>query len=420
MHSVFQVYDKVIDPSRYEGGAAEVVLEQSLELKKEFDVTVITGNKAPAFDKVFDVGKTWFNGLRLLRLRGVIHKDSPPPFCRRVNIPSLADKLEDLIRNNGSAIIHTHFMVSNVALQALTIAKENRIPSIYQPHFHPAEIYPKEERMIRRRYMKTDFTRKLKTASVIIAVSSIEKRILTGYGVERSKICIIPNGVDIEKLQSTVKPSKIFDKYSISRDNQLILTVGRLSPRKNVYDVVRAFKMVHRAMPKTTLIICGRKGKQYAQIQTLIEENHLKKAVKHLGFVPNAVRNTLLKMADVFVTLSKWESFGIAAAQALASGTPVVATKVGGLPSFVKHNENGFLVPVGDINQAAESIKVLLKNEEKAISMGEKGRENIATHFTWDEVGEKLRRVYEELLNITKGGANRYPFMELEKNEDYD
>ena len=60
--------------------------------------------------------------------------------------------------------------------------------------------------------MKNDFTRKLKMASVIIAVSSIEKRILTGYGVERFKICIVPNGVDIKKLQSTVKPSKILKK----------------------------------------------------------------------------------------------------------------------------------------------------------------------------------------------------------------
>jgi glycosyltransferase involved in cell wall biosynthesis len=395
--NIVQVYDKAIDPANYEGGAAEVVMEQSMELQKEFDVTVLTSDRAPGLHRVYREGVLTYQGLTLLRLKGVLEKDAPPPFCRRVRIPSFPRQLAHML-DDESFVVHAHFMASELAVQAITIAKTKGIRSVYQPHFHPPHIYPDEERRIREQLLTAQFIPLLREADIVIAVNPTELALYQKLLKDESKVHLVPNGVDVEELKTTVAPHTILEKYAIPEDHQVILTVGRLSQRKNVLDVVKVFHRLHNAIPNTTLVICGRKGNQYPQIQRYLTAHpKLAKAVRYRGFVPTSVRNALLRIADVFPILSRWEAFGIAAAQALACGTPVIATDIGGLPSFIHDQVDGFLVQNGDLNAAADRMKWLLRHEDAAHEMGKAGKNLIRRRYSWRTIGEQLRSIYRSL-----------------------
>ncbi|MDK2854603.1 MAG: hypothetical protein PWQ92_1497 [Thermococcaceae archaeon] len=112
-------------------------------------------------------------------------------------------------------------------------------------------------------------------------------------------------------------------------------------------------------------------------------------------------------MADVFVLPSvSSEAFGIVVLEAMASGVPVVATDVGGIPEVVKENEAGLLVPPGNELELREAIQKLLNDEELRKQYGSKGRKAVEEKYSWDKVVVEIEKIYEEILsNIQRGNS---------------
>ena len=102
--------------------------------------------------------------------------------------------------------------------------------------------------------------------------------------------------------------------------------------------------------------------------------------------------------ADVCVLPSNIESFGIVILESMACGTPVVATRVGGVPDIIKDKENGILVPPKDPKKLADAIIYLLTDKATAVKMGQKGR-RIAQQYSWKSVTDQIEKVYWETLN---------------------
>ena len=145
------------------------------------------------------------------------------------------------------------------------------------------------------------------------------------------------------------------------------------------------------------MVFVGRRGNQYEEVRRFVDAEGIGNRVIFTDFVPTEERNAWVSLADVVVALSRWEAFGISVAQALALGTPVVATKAGGLADFVRHGENGFLVDVGDVDSAADHLRFLLENPDEAEAMGVRGRRLVLREFTWSKIGERLRALYRSL-----------------------
>lgn len=396
MRSVVQVYDRVVDPEKFEGGAAEVVWRQCVEASKEFSVTLLTGNVAPAVGVEYPTGSFTVDGVRVVRLRGVIPR-GPPPLNRRVLVADLPATLDSLIAEAEAPTVHTHFMVTPSVLHALLIAEKHAVPSVFQPHYHPPEIYPEEEQAYRRAYMSHLFPVELGMADAIVTVNSMELEILhREHGVPRNKLHHIPNGINPKELERRVEEEKLRARYGIG-DAQVVVHVGRLSKRKNPLDALRAFASATKGNPRAVMVFVGRRGNQYEEVRRFVDAEGIGNRVIFTDFVPTEERNAWVSLADVVVALSRWEAFGISVAQALALGTPVVATKAGGLADFVRHGENGFLVDVGDVDSAADHLRFLLENPDEAEAMGVRGRRLVLREFTWSKIGERLRALYRSL-----------------------
>lgn len=398
MSRVVQVYDRVIDPARFEGGAAEVIWRQCLEAAKDFEVRLITGNVAPAVEAEYATGIFYMDSVLMIRLKGYI-PSGPPPLNRRVLVPDLTRVLDEALKEAPDCVVHAHFMITPMVVQSLLIAKKHDAPCIFQPHYHPPHIYPEEERTLRLAYMRHLFPTELEMADAVVAVNSMELEILHRmHGVPREKLHHIPNGVDLEELERRLNEKEVLSKYGLKPEAPIVVQVGRLSKRKNPLDAARAFARVAKRLPQAVLVYVGRPGNQYEEVRDFLRREGLLDRVLFTGFVPNEERNAWLALADVVLALSRWEAFGISVAQALALETPVICTKAGGMVDFVRHGENGFLVDVGDVETASMHLETLLNDLEEAKAMGKRGRELILSQFTWRHMGERLRKLYRRLL----------------------
>ena len=159
--------------------------------------------------------------------------------------------------------------------------------------------------------------------------------------------------------------------------------------------MISAMAIIKKEVPNCRLIIIG-DGSSRTDLENLVVEKNLEKNVKFLGFRRD-IPGLLMEM-NVFVLPSLWEGLGNVILEAMAAQRPVVATKVGGIPEMVNHNETGFLVPPGDSKMLAAEILKLLKDSQMRINMGKAGRERVEEKFSIDNTVNGLEAVYDELI----------------------
>jgi glycosyltransferase involved in cell wall biosynthesis len=160
--------------------------------------------------------------------------------------------------------------------------------------------------------------------------------------------------------------------------NLVIGTIGRLSEEKRHVDLIKAFEKVSSVLPETKLLIVG-DGYLRGYLEKIVEESDLREKVAFLGFQENVFK--YLRKMDLFVLPSRTEGFGIALVEAMATGIPVIATSVGGIPEIVDNKINGLLVPPGQPSDLAEAIVKLLSHSALAKKMADNGRHKALTNF---------------------------------------
>jgi glycosyltransferase involved in cell wall biosynthesis len=155
--------------------------------------------------------------------------------------------------------------------------------------------------------------------------------------------------------------------------------IGRLTNSKGVHVLLRAL----RALPGVTLTVAG-DGPERNALEALAVKLGIEKRVAFVGWIDAAERDRLLARARVFAMPSLWdEPFGIVGVESLAAGVPVVASAVGGIPSWLEDGETGLLVPRGDVDELAAALLRLLGDDELRLRLGEHGRV-AATRYSLD------------------------------------
>jgi N-acetyl-alpha-D-glucosaminyl L-malate synthase BshA len=185
-----------------------------------------------------------------------------------------------------------------------------------------------------------------------------------------------------------------------SSDQQLTLMhISNFRPVKRTEDVVRVFARV-RERADVRLVLVG-DGPEYPRTRELVETLGLQDSVRYVGVVDEVA--SLLKAADVLLLPSETESFGLVALEAMASGVPVVASDVGGLPEVVEHGVTGFLAPVGDVDAMAGYCMRLLEDCGDAKKFAAAARRRAAT-FGYASIVPQYERIYERALNGGSAG----------------
>jgi len=242
--------------------------------------------------------------------------------------------------------------------------------------------------------------RLLKRSDRIIAVSGYTKReILKNYDIPPWKIRVIFNGVDLEKFKPAKDKAKFKRAFGFNAEDLLILYVGRLYSRKGLPTLISAIPPVVRKARNVRFLISG-KGLlgEEKRLKGYVEKFKVTQNVVFLGYYPDEKLPSLYKAADIFVFPSIYENMPFAMLEALATGLPIVTTRVGGIPEVIDDGKNGFLINPYDSRELANKIIYLIENPKTASEMGLLGRRTVEEKCNWDNIVKQVLEVYNEVL----------------------
>jgi glycosyltransferase involved in cell wall biosynthesis len=205
----------------------------------------------------------------------------------------------------------------------------------------------------------------------------------------------IYNGVDFSRVPGTSEAAEGFRRrYSIPAGRSLVVQVSWIIPEKGIVDLLQAARLVLSRNRNVQFVLVG-EGSHREEYTGLAAEMGLGDHVTWTGLVEDPFKEGVYAAADVVCQVSRWEElFGYVVAEAMASGKPVVATRVGGIPELVQDGETGFLVPRGDAARMAEKILLLLEDSLLREQMGCTGRQLAKAKFDLKQNVSQLLRLY--------------------------
>jgi alpha-maltose-1-phosphate synthase len=251
-------------------------------------------------------------------------------------------------------------------------------------------------------------------ADGVIAVSeAMREDVHTLYGVPRQRIRVIHNGIDLDQYKPTPDPA-VLARHGIDADKAYILFVGRITRQKGIIHLVHAIPHIH---PGTQIVLCAGApdtAEIGLEMTEAVEEARQRTAnpvIWIARMLPKEDIIPLYSQAALFVCPSVYEPFGIINLEAMACGTPVVASAVGGIKEVVVAEETGLLVPfeprgANDFeprdpqrfaHDLAVAINRLLADPERCRQMGRRARERVEREFGWASIARQTCDFYKEL-----------------------
>ena len=238
--------------------------------------------------------------------------------------------------------------------------------------------------------------RLIQQADRIIAATSEERaQIIRHCGATPSQVQVIPCGVDLQLFTHRDR-KKAREELGWKQDSPVLLFAGRLDPFKGPDLLLRAAALMKE---KAQVVIVGGKktdDSDIEQLRQLAAALRMAKRVHFLSARPQQELPVLYSAADVTVIPSYHESFGLAAVESLACGTPVVATRAGGLTTIIRNGETGYLVPRNP-GFFAERLDALLQRPELLEKMREAARPS-ALQYSWKHVAQLVRETYDGVI----------------------
>jgi glycosyltransferase involved in cell wall biosynthesis len=242
-----------------------------------------------------------------------------------------------------------------------------------------------------------DYAIRYSNAVTVDSISEMHAILSRGVKNLYGRIVRIPEGVDTEIFRPDKADPSVLLKYGASEKERVLICVARLAGRKGIDLLLKAFRKVVTAYPNVKLMIIG-EGPQERRLKRLARELGLGDKTLFLGKVPFGDLEALYATADIFVFHSLWEGQGLVIEEAMASGTPCVSSKVGGVPEMVDHGVDGYYVEVGDIDGMARYIVKLLKDPELLVAMSKRGREKMVKHWSWYVIAKRYHKLYHEVM----------------------
>ena len=244
----------------------------------------------------------------------------------------------------------------------------------------------------------------LETADCIVATSPQEKEHMRSLVSSKGNIEIIPCGTDINRFGS-IKQEEARTRLGIDPDAKMIFYIGRFDPRKGIETLVRAVNQSKWHNDKHLNLIIGggsrpgeSDGLERERIEGIVQELGLAEKTSFPGRIEDDQLPLYYAAADICVVPSHYEPFGLVAIEAMASGTPVIASDVGGLQFTVVSQETGLLAPPQNVEAFAQGIEQILTNPEWRNQLGINARKRVEEKFSWYGVASQLSVFYSNLI----------------------
>jgi D-inositol-3-phosphate glycosyltransferase len=345
----------------------------------------------------------------------VVHVPAGPevPLAKRElaeYIPQFVDGIRQFAEEKGIHYdaIHSHYWMSGLAAASLSdLWGGTPILHMFHTLGEMKNRIARSESEREGAYRIEGEKRVIKRADRLIVATEAEKAQLQWlYKADLQKMTIIPPGVDVSHFYPIPK-DEARQFIGLSSNHRMVLFVGRIEPLKGVDTLIRAMSCLkfQSVVHPVYLAIIG--GEPDADPETMTAEMmHLQQLCDDLCmgqtviFLGKRAQDTLpyyYSAAEVLVMPSFYESFGMVALEAMACGTPVIASQVGGLAFLVKDGETGYHVPEGDPSALCDKLTTLLSDNDLRTRMGNRAAE-YAQGYNWEKIAAQIVSEYQELI----------------------
>ena len=393
-------------PGRRDTGGMNVYLLQVARQlgRAGVRVDVFTRHHDPADPQVIDIGEN----------ARVVHIRAGSTGERKENlheaVPEFVANLEDYARLSGLRydLLHSHYWLSGLA--GMKLSRALGVPHVAT--FHTLgklklRARPGESESAVRISAETTLLRSVD--GVVVSTRAEAEEMTRLYGVGPGRVAVIAPGVDLDVFRPRER-SAARERLGVTEPS-MVLYVGRLEPLKGLDILVRAVGDL--AMADTTrLVVVGGDSDSdqlVGELGALARSVGVAERVTFAGAVPQRDLPWYYSAADVLVLPSHYESFGMVALEAMACGTPVVVSRVGGLKTFVRNGESGYLVPWRCSDPFSQQIEMILANPSLRRAMGDAAL-IAARGMGWTGVSSRLMDFYNSLMErpaalVGAGGA---------------
>lgn len=369
------------------GGIPRVVYELSTELtRRGHHVSVSTTDVLDQYMRSPYSGITTnINGVRASYFRNLSNRLA---YDYQIYLPmgmkqSIREAIEeaDIIHMHG----HRNFL-NNIVHSIAHRLKRNYIFSAH------GTVIPIERRVLAKRVFDIIFGNSiLRDAKHFIAVSEKEVNQYEAMGITRNKVSVVYNGIDINAFQNLPEKGTFRRRYGLE-GKEIVLFLGKITPRKGVDFLVRAYSLLKR--DNTILVIAGNDMGYKSKVERLIAETNLHSRVIFTGLLIDNDKLAAYQDANVLVYPSVYEIFGLVPFEALLCGTPVVVSDDCGCGEIIRREGIGKLILYNDDRGLRDAIEEVLHNPTHVDKMTLKGKEFIKQKLSWEVIAEQYENVY--------------------------
>jgi D-inositol-3-phosphate glycosyltransferase len=337
------------------------------------------------------------------------------------HLPEFVQGVLDFAQREGIRydVIHSHYWLSGLAARDLRRAWKVPIVQMFHTLGHMKNSVasgPEEWETAQRIEGEAEV---MALADRLVAATPLERaQMVWLYGADAGKIAIVPCGVDLNRFRP-IPQDEAKQMLCLPLERCVILFVGRIEPLKGIDTLLRAIALLVPDMPcwqdeLAVIIIGGAPGAgieqvnaELARLDRLRAELGIEDLVTFQGAKDQDILAYYYSAAELVVMPSHYESFGMVALEAMACGTPVVASRVGGLAFSIQDGQTGFLVPEGDAEALATRIRLLLKDGDLRQQLGQQAVDR-ARHYGWPAIANQIVDLYEEVQPVAEPMAQAY------------
>jgi len=311
-----------------------------------------------------------------VRARGFVNRE----FTVRTKIDLFAAlKMRRYIRERRMDLVHTHLSTSSV--NGGLAARLAKVPAVSTVHGLSGRL-------------------SFKFSDHLIAVSEQVKNHMVEQGIPSSRVSVVYNGLNLDEFHADSDASRL--ALGLAQVGPVIGTVSRITALKGVDDGIRVIGMLKEHFPNLCYVVVG-DGDALDEVRAVTENLGLTKSVRFVGY-QNDIRPYLAAM-DLFLFPTHKEAMGVALVEAMATGLPSVATRVGGIPEVLTPDV-GILCPARDVHAMAEAALQLLTDSSRRVEMGAKAKLRAEKMFSATAMQSNTERVYRALLQDWSHGPH--------------